>query len=157
MVSADQIGLPLDAAHAAELTQLGMRVIESANRRLVVRHPLRPEVRTVDVVEFYDEDPRTGLGRGAVIYGESHMDRSPCGTGTTARMTLLHHRGQLAAGQVYKNAGPLGTVFEGQIVQTLPIGEFQGIVGQIRGTAQVTGYHQFVLDDLDPFPKGFLL
>jgi proline racemase len=48
-------------------------------------------------------------------------------------------------------------VFEGQIVQTLPIGEFQGIVGQIRGTAQVTGYHQFVLDDLDPFPEGFLL
>jgi proline racemase len=49
------------------------------------------------------------------------MDRSPCGTGTTAKMTLLHHRGRLDPGQVYKNAGPLGTVFEGQIVKTVAI------------------------------------
>ena len=110
------------------------------------------------VVEFYDTaDHARRRGRSVVIYGEAHMDRSPCGTGTAAKLTLLHHRGLLEVNQIFVNAGPLGTVFEGQIVQTLPIGEFQGIVGQIRGTAQVTGYHQFVLDDLDPFPRGFLL
>ena len=157
MVSARALGIELVPANRPQLIPLGMAVIEAANEAFRVYHPLRPEVNTVDVVEFYDEDPRTETGRGAVIYGESHIDRSPCGTGTTAKMTLLHHRGKLSPGEIYKNAGPLGTVFEGQIVQTLPIGEFQGIVGQIRGTAQVTGYHQFVLDDQDPFPKGFLL
>ena len=157
MVSARALGIELVPANRPQLIPFGMAVIEAANEAFRVYHPLRPEVNTVDVVEFYDEDPRTETGRGAVIYGESHIDRSPCGTGTTAKMTLLHHRGKLSPGEIYKNAGPLGTVFEGQIVQTLPIGEFQGIVGQIRGTAQVTGYHQFVLDDQDPFPKGFLL
>jgi len=157
MVSARTLGIELVPANRPQLIPLGMALIEAANDAFRVYHPLRPEVNTVDVVEFYDEDPQNGIGRGAVIYGESHMDRSPCGTGTTAKMTLLHHRGKLNPGEIYKNAGPLGTVFEGQIVQTLPIGEFQGIVGQIRGTAQVTGYHQFVLDDRDPFPKGFLL
>jgi proline racemase len=157
MVPARALGIELVPANRPRLIPLGMAVIEAANEAFRVYHPQRPEVNTVDVVEFYDEDPRTGTGRGAVIYGESHMDRSPCGTGTTAKMTLLHHRGKLTPGVTYQNAGPLGTLFEGQIVQTLTIGEFQGIVGQIRGTAQVTGYHQFVLDDQDPFPRGFLL
>jgi proline racemase len=157
MVSARSIGIELGPENSRRLISLGMAVIEAANRNLSVYHPERPEVNTVDVTEFYDEDPETGTGKGAVIYGESHIDRSPCGTGTTAKMTLLYHRGKLAAGQIYKNAGPLDTVFEGRIVKTLPIGKFDGIVGQIRGNAQITGYHQFVVDANDPFPKGFLL
>jgi len=72
-------------------------------------------------------------------------------------MTLLYHGGKLSNGDVYKNAGPLGTVFEGCIVKTLSLDKFAGIVGQIRGNAQITGYHQFVVDDNDPFPKGFLI
>ena len=157
MVSARSIGIDPVPQNSHRLIPLGMAVIEAANRSLSVYHPERPEVNTVDVTQFYDRDPQTGTGRSVVIYGESNMDRSPCGTGTTARMTLLHHTGKLASGQVYKNAGPLGTVFEGKIVKTVPIGDFSGIVGQIRGTAQITGYHQFVVDTNDPFPEGFLL
>jgi len=157
MVSAKSIGIDLVPENSHRLIPLGMAVIETANQILSVYHPERPEVNTVDVTEFYDEDPKTGTGMGVVIYGESHMDRSPCGTGTTAKMTLLYHRGKLGPGQVYKNAGPLGTVFEGRIVKTLPIGKFDGIVGQIRGSAQITGYHQFVVDANDPFQKGFLI
>jgi proline racemase len=157
MVSARSIGIDPVPQNSHRLIPLGMAVIEAANRSLSVFHPGRPEVNTVDVTQFYDRDPQTGTGRSVVIYGESNMDRSPCGTGTTARMTLLHHSGKLASGQVYKNAGPLGTVFEGQIVKTVPIGDFSGIVGQIRGKAQITGYHQFVVDGEDPFPIGFLI
>ena len=157
MVSARSVGIDLVPANSHRLIALGMAVIEAANRACEVHHPLRPEVRSVDVTEFYDQDPETGMGKSAVIYGESHMDRSPCGTGTTAKMTLLHHRNELEPGQAYRNAGPLGTVFEGRIIKTLPIGEFAGIVGQIRGNAQITGYHQFVVDDADPLPEGYLL
>ena len=157
MVSARSIGIDLVPENSHRLIPLGMAVIEAANRELRVYHPERAEVNTVDVTQFYDEDPKTGIGKSVVIYGESHMDRSPCGTGTTARMTLLHHQGKLSSDQVYKNAGPLGTVFEGRIVKTQSIGKFDGIVGQIRGNAQITGYHQFVLDANDPFQKGYLI
>ncbi|MCJ7538811.1 MAG: proline racemase family protein [Desulfobacterales bacterium] len=157
MVSARSIGIDLVSKNSHRLIPLGMAVIEAANRELSVYHPERPEVNTVDVTEFYDEDPKTGTGKSVVIYGESRMDRSPCGTGTTAKMTLLHHWGKLGSGQVYNNAGPLGTVFEGRIVKTLSIGKFSGIVGQFRGNAQITGYHQFVVDANDPFQKGFLI
>ncbi|MDY6792241.1 MAG: proline racemase family protein [Thermodesulfobacteriota bacterium] len=157
MVSARSIGIDLVPQNSHRLIPLGMAVIEAANRALRVYHPQRPEVNTIDVTEFYDEDPKTGTGKSVVIYGESHMDRSPCGTGTTAKMTLLHHLGTLDRGQDYKNASPLGTVFEGRIVKTLPIGKFKGIVGQVRGNAQITGYHQFVVDAHDPFQKGFLI
>ncbi|MGA6925877.1 MAG: proline racemase family protein, partial [Desulfosarcina sp.] len=144
-------------ANSHRLIPLGMAVIEAANRAFDVYHPGRPEVKTVDVTEFYDKGEEPGTGKSVVVYGESHMDRSPCGTGTTARMTLLHHQGQLGFGQIYNNASPLGTVFEGRIVKTVSIGEFDGIVGQVRGNSQITGYHQFVLDANDPFPEGFLI
>jgi len=157
MVSARSIGIDLVPENSHQLISLGMAVIEAANRALRVYHPERPEVNTVDVTQFYDDDPQTGNAKSVVIYGESNMDRSPCGTGTTARMTLLHHGGKLGPGQVYQNAGPLGTVFEGRIVRTLSIGRFSGIVGQIHGNAQITGYHQFVVDTGDPFPEGFLI
>jgi proline racemase len=157
MVSARSIGIDLAPENSHRLIQLGMAIIDAANRDLQVYHPERPEVNTVDVTEFYETDGKTGTGRSVVIYGESNMDRSPCGTGTTARMTLLHHQGMLTAGGTYTNAGPLNTQFEGRIVRTQPIGKFKGIVGQVRGNAQITGYHQFVLDAVDPFKEGFLL
>ena len=157
MVSARAVGIDLIPANSGRLIPLGMAIIEAANRQCRVRHPLRPEVDTVDVTEFYEEDPSGKSGRNVVVYGESHMDRSPCGTGTTAKMTLLHHHGKLGPGDRYQNASPLGTVFEGRIVETVAIGEFEGIVGRIAGNAQITGYHQFVLDENDPFQEGFLL
>ncbi len=157
MVSARSVGIDLVPANSHRLIPLGMTVIEAANQAFDVYHPGRPEVKTVDVTEFYDEDPAAGTGKSVVVYGESHMDRSPCGTGTTAKMTLLHHQGKLGPGQLYRNASPLGTVFEGHILKTVSVGEFNGIVGQVRGNARITGYHQFVVDANDPFPEGFLL
>jgi len=157
MVSAESISIDLVPENSQQLINLGMAVIDAANQTLPVFHPERPEVNTVDVTQFYGQDSQTGHGKSVVIYGESNMDRSPCGTGTTARMTLLHNHGELAPGQIHKNSGPLGTSFEGKIIRTLSIGKFPGIVGQIQGNAQITGYHQFVLDTNDPFPQGFLI
>ncbi len=160
MVSAESIGIDLTYENNQKLISLGMAIIDSANRELEVYHPQRPEVNTVDVTEFYAENPEDQQGRSGssiVTYGESHMDRSPCGTGTTAKMTLMHHKGKLRPGQTYRNASPLSTIFEGRIVRELTIGDFSGIIGQIRGSATITGYHQFVLDPNDPFQQGFLL
>jgi proline racemase len=157
MVAASEIGIELAAENSGRLIPLGMAIIDAANRAFTVSHPERPEVASVDVTEFYEENLNEALGKGVVIYGESNMDRSPCGTGTAAKMTLLHHRGELKPGDTYHNTSPLGTVFEGRIVRTLKVGPFNAIVAQIRGNAQITGLHQFVQDPRDPFPEGFLL
>ncbi len=158
MVSAEQIGLPLDVENAGRLIELGMSIIEAANEQLTVRHPARPEVTTVDVTEFYDlSEHESGRGVSAVVYGESHIDRSPCGTGTSAKMALLHRRGQLALDQPFVNAGILGTTFEGRLVAEARVGDLPAVIPEVRGSAHVTGVHQFVLDPRDPFPQGFLL
>ena len=158
MVRSDQIGYALDASNSRALIDLGMDIIEQANHQLTVLHPTRPEVRTVDVVEFYEEAGTGGdQGRSVVVYGERHMDRSPCGTGTAAKLTLLHHRGRLPPGRPFVNRSPLGTAFEASVVEETHAGDLPAVVVEIRGSAHITGVHSFVLDPEDPFPGGFLL
>ncbi len=158
MVNASQVSLALKPENAAELVQLGMTIIDAANRQLSVSHPERPEVKTIDVVEFYNDIGESSKNScGIVIYGESHMDRSPCGTGTTAKMTLLHHLGHLNLNESYINAGPLGTEFKGRVIAETQIGDKPGVIAEVTGSAQITGFHEFVLDVDDPFPEGHLL
>ncbi len=158
MISAASHGIDLASAEPNDLVRLGMAVIDAANDQLTVHHPHRPEVETVDVAEFYQEkNDREKSGSGVVIYGEAHMDRSPCGTGTTAKMALLHHHGRLRAGESYSNSSPLGTVFTGKIIEETKIGSLPAVICRIRAGAVITGFHRFVLDPRDPFPRGFLL
>ena len=159
MLSAARLGLSLDPTpqNAARLIDLGMAAIAAANDQLTVRHPERPEVTTVDVTEIYQEGPRHDRGASAVVYGESHLDRSPCGTGTTAKMTLFHHLGRIKKDQVYQSSGPLGTVFEARVVQETSVGDLPAVVVEIKGGAYITGFQEYVLDPSDPFPDGYLL
>ena len=159
MVAADQLPVPLDVRrHGSRLVDMGMAIIAAANDQLKVAHPLRPEVRTVDVVKFYDPQAHgAGVGRGIVIYGEGQIDRSPCGTGTAAICTLLHHRGELAVGKSFASISPIDTRFTARIAAETRIGELPGVEVEIEGAAHVTGIHRFVLDPDDPLPDGFLL
>lgn len=162
MVSADQVGLELKPESTERLIELGMTIIDEANAQLTVRHPARPEVTTVDVTEFYTsggvvDGSGRAYGRSAVIYGASHIDRSPCGTGTSAKMAMLHHRGQLALHQPYVNAGILDTTFEGRLVAETMVGDLPAVVPEVRGSAHITGVHRFALTPDDPFPEGFLI
>ncbi|MGD2186338.1 MAG: proline racemase family protein [Desulfobacterales bacterium] len=158
MVSADQIGLDFSPSNGPRFIELGMQLIQAANQQLTVRHPARPEVNTVDVTEFYDPSmDAEGKGKSIVVLGEGHMDRSPCGTGTTAKMTLLHHGGHLGLNETFVNTSPLGTTFEGRLVEEIRLEDKQAVVAEVRGSAQITGVHEFIIDSRDPFQKGFLL
>lgn len=157
MLSAGQIGLELKIENSNRLIDLGMAAIDAANKQLDVSHPERPEVSTVDVTEFYDDSPYHDPGVSIVVYGESHMDRSPCGTGTTAKLTLFHHMGRIKKGEPYKNSGPLGTVFEAAVVEETKVGDLPAVVVEIKGGAYITGIQEYVLDQADPFPEGYLL
>jgi proline racemase len=112
----------------------------------------------VDVTEFYDpSSDAQGKGKSMVILGEGHMDRSPCGTGTTAKMTLLHHRGQLRLNEAFTNTSPLGTTFQGRLVEETRLGDTMAVVAEVRGSAYITGVNEFIIDPQDPFQEGFLL
>ncbi len=158
--------LELSVENVPELVGLGMAITEAANQQIHVQHPAQPYINTIDVVEFYD--PRGDAqrrGKNAVIYGEEHIDRSACGTGTSAKMALLHRHGDLTVGEAFINQSPLGSTFEGRIVAETTVGRsspgsapaIPAIVPQIRGTAHLTGLHRFVVTPEDPFPEGFLI
>ncbi len=158
MVSADEIGMKLIPENNAKLIGLGMEIIACANRQLRVRHPERPEVSTVDVTEFYEpEGHEKKRGKSIVIYGEAHMDRSPCGTGTAAKLTLLHHQGKIRAGEIFTNTGPLDTEFLASIVSETRVGDRDAVEVEIEGSAHITGFHEFVFEKEDPLSRGFLL
>lgn len=173
MVDAEKIGLSADLGNKETLIDLGMKIIDAANDQLEICHPLRPDVNTIDVTEFYDTGPDQDQGhdqgqdqdhdqghhqgRGMVIYGESHADRSPCGTGTAAKLALLHHKGKIAMNEPYTNFSPLGTWFNAQIVGEETIGSYKAMVTRIQGMAYITGIHHFVIEDHDPFDQGYLM
>jgi proline racemase len=159
MVDTRRIDLTPTLENKKVLVDLGMKIIEAANDQLTVTHPERPDVTTVDVTEFYDTVTTDGpaRGRGMVVYGESHMDRSPCGTGTAAKLALLHHRGKIELNQPYINASPLGTTFEARLVEKTRIGDFEASVTQVSGKAWITGVHHFTLDHTDAFQQGYLV
>lgn len=139
-----------------QLIDLGMTITGIACQKLKVCHPHRPEVCSIDVTEFYTHT-HGNHGQSLVIYGEAHLDRSPCGTGTAAKMALLHHKGLLRAGTTYSNQGPLETRFKARITEETSVGSYPAVRVEITGRAHITGLHHFVLDNNDPFPQGFLL
>jgi proline racemase len=150
--------IALTPENAPQLIQLGMAITEAANQQLEVQHPVRTFIDTIDVVEFYDPiGDAQGQGKSAVIYGEGHIDRSACGTGTSAKMALLHRQGKLSVDAKYVNHSPLGSTFEGRILDEILVGSIPAIVPQIRGRAHITGLHRFVVTADDPFPRGFLI
>ena len=159
MVDSSQIRIEPVLENKEVLTDLGMKIINAANEQLTVSHPVRPDVRTIDVTEFYDSqyDEGKAFGKGMVIYGESHADRSPCGTGTAAKLTLLHHYGKIKMNQRYINYSPLGTYFDAMLVKKEKIGSVDGFIVQIKGMAYLTGVHHFIVENNDPFQQGFIM
>lgn len=164
MVSVDQIDLELTVKNAPRLSQLGMDIIKAGNTQLEVQHPQKPYINTIDVVEFYDPGGhKDRRGKNFVVLGEGHVDRSPCGTGTCAKLALLHKQGQLDVGEPFVNQGLLGTTFDARIVRQSALEDLAtgrsmtAIIPEVSGVAHIIGLHYFVLTPEDPFPEGFLI
>ncbi len=93
--------------------------------------------------------------RNAVFYGDKAIDRSPCGTGTSARMAQLAARGELAVGDDFVHESIIGSLFRGRIEATTKVGNHAGIVPSIEGWARITGFNTLFIDDRDPYAHGF--
>jgi proline racemase len=143
---------------ARDLVVLGNRITAAAARQLPVQHPDNPDIHTVTFTEF--AMPFTGPGgvsRNAVIVAPGRIDRSPCGTGTSARLAVLHARGQLAPGQGFVHESIIGSRFEAGIAREVTVGGRPAIVPTIAGQAWITGVFQHGLDPSDPFRGGYTL
>ena len=142
---------PLELPRLIELGRAIKRDLEAENE---VVHPLEPELRDVYGVVFWQEEGEEPLTqRNVTVFADGEVDRSPCGSGTSARLALLHAEGRLAAGEPLRHLSIVGSEFTGRVVEELA----EGVVTEVEGSAHLTGRHEFVLEPDDELGEGFLL
>ena len=161
-VNARQLEIELIPDNTGQLADLGMRILVSANDQVSVHHPELSHIDRIIDVRFYVEPGSNGAdSRNVVILGDHMVDRSPCGTGTCAEAALRYAKGQLGLGKPFVTESIIGTRFAGSVIAETQVGSgldiFPAVIPVVTGSAYITGFHQFVLDDDDPFPEGFRL
>ena len=156
-VRADALGIELHRDNARQLLDAGMRIKAAAVDQIQVRHPINPDINTIGLVMVYaDPAGPNEPGRNTVILPGA-LDRSPCGTGTCARMAARVARGQLSVGEEFVHESILGTRFIGRVVAQVDVAGVPAIVPSITGRTFITGRAAWVLDPHDPFPTGYTL
>jgi proline racemase len=155
LVEAAAAGVAVDPAHSDELIARGLELMTAINAAERPVHPEDERIAGCRHVVFYEDGP-DGT-RNATSIHPGWLDRSPCGTGTSARMASLHARGELATGEAFVNESLIGTRFTGRVAEETTVGGLPAIVPEITGRAWVTGMGQYLLDASDPFPAGFAL
>ena len=148
----------LAAFSASQLVAFSRELRPAINAKYPGRfvHPGDPNIRDVSHVLWTGApSTETATARNAVFYGDKAIDRSPCGTGTSARMAQWVARGRLRTGDTFVHESYIGSVFEGRVVEEARIGGFKGIVPEIRGSAWVYGYNTLIIDQDHPYPEGF--
>ncbi|HZO33641.1 MAG TPA: proline racemase family protein [Gaiellaceae bacterium] len=158
IADASALGFAIEPGEARELSRIGELIREAARGQLPCVHPENPDIAGISIVEI--AEPFRGVGavtKNAVVVAPGRLDRSATGTGLSARMAVLHARGQLGAGETMTHASPIGSTFDGRIVAETSVGGRPAIIPAIRGRAFVTGITQVLVDPDDPFPEGYLL
>jgi len=148
----------LEAFSAAELIQFSQVLRKQINLKYKDRfvHPENTTIRDVSHILWTGAPLNaSSSGRNAVFYGDKAIDRSPCGTGTSARMAQLYAKGKLKSGEIYIHESYIGSTFNGYILEETTVGKKKGIVPSIEGWAKVFGYNTILIDDEDPYAHGF--
>jgi proline racemase len=148
----------LDAMPVSEIVKLSPLVRQAAEEKLAPIHPEDGRIRGVSHVMWCDRARATGAhARNAVFYGAKAIDRSPCGTGSSARMAQLVARGQLAVGEEFVHESIIGTLFNCRVEAATKVGNYTAILPSVAGWAQVIGHNTIYVDDRDPLAHGFQL
>ena len=156
LVDASKLGYNIGPAAVPALQKLGMKMLEKINKEAQVQHPTL-DITTVDLVEFYGPTPNPDNAdmRNVVIFGEAQADRSPCGTGTSAKLATLYAWDEIKIGEEFRYESFTGSVFRGVIKEETSIGEHKAVIPQITGSAYITGMGTYVIDPTDPLKYGF--
>ena len=161
LVDAPALGFRLAPDEARDLVEIGEKIKAAVVEQQPVFHPQNPDIHTVTFTEFTAPVAvnAEGIknGRNAVVISPGKIDRSPCGTGTSARLAVLHARGQLAINEEYLSTSLINSEFHAKILNTVNIADQTAVIPSISGRAWITGIHQYLLDPSDPFPTGYTL
>jgi proline racemase/trans-L-3-hydroxyproline dehydratase len=143
----------LERVEPGELPRL-IELGRAIKAELDVEHPTEPDLSGVYGVIFWQEEGEDPLTqRNVTVFADGEVDRSPCGSGTSARLALLHDEGRLATGEPLLHRSIVGTEFTGRVVAESP----EGVITEVEGSAHLTGRHEFVLEPDDELGEGFLL
>lgn len=164
---AADMGVKLDRHHAPAIARAGAALLAAAREQVPVVHPEQPDVTEISLVMLHGPADSPDIsGRNSVVLPTARitlddpaswrgaLDRSPCGTGTSARMAALHARGELGLGVPFVHQGVLGTTFLGMLRERTTVGGRDAVIPSIQGRAWIIGYVQHVLQPDDPFPTG---
>jgi proline racemase len=150
-----QLGLPFDRSEQQRILDAGLALMAAINEQRHPVHPENPEINGCHHVQLLAPGSNARHSQHAMAIHPGWFDRSPCGTGTSARMAQLHARGELALGADFVNESFIGTRFVGRLVEDTTVGGRPAVVPTITGRAWITGTAQYLLDPEDPFPAGF--
>ena len=148
----------VEPAELPRLIGLGREIKRTLEAELEIEHPLVPELRDVYGVIFWQEEGREPLTqRNVTVFADGEVDRSPCGSGTSARLALLDAAGELPRGAELRHRSIVGSEFTGRVVGAADVAGRPAVVTEVTGSAFRTGVSTFVLDPNDPLGEGFLL
>jgi proline racemase len=158
IVPAERAGLEITPRCAKEIVRKGCLIREAIFEQVEVQHPTIPAINRCSHVRFISKSPDPQVTtRNAVLYSAEAIDRSPCGTGTSAEMAARFGKGLQRIGEEMVSESIIGSRFYGNLIETTQVGPYQAVVPTIRGSAYVSGFQHIVLDPRDPFPHGFYL
>jgi 4-hydroxyproline epimerase len=143
---------------AGELVGFSPKLRRALNEKYEFVHPGDPRISGLSHIQWTGAPTVAGAqARNAVFYGDKAIDRSPCGTGTSARMAQLAARGKLEVGDEFVHESIIGSLFRGRVEARTTVAELEAIVPSIAGWARMTGYNTIFIDDRDPFAHGFVV
>lgn len=165
IVDAADLGLRVVPGSIDALTRAGAAITDALRQHHSPTHPTDADLGFVYGTIIVDHDPATAPDgratnasmRNVTVFADAEVDRSPCGSGTSALLAWLHAAGRLELGQDVRNASITGEIFDGRVESLTALGSREAVVTSVAGTGYVTGYHTFVVDDRDPLGAGFLL
>ena len=160
LVESHDVGIGLSRDEARDLVELGERIKAAAAEQLPSIHPENSAIHTVNQTEFVGPVKMVDgvkTSKNAVIVSPGRIDRCPCGTGTSARMALLHERGELGIGEAFRHTSIIDTEFDCHIVETTSVGNLPAVIPVVSGRAWLTGISHYGVDPEDPFPRGYRL
>jgi proline racemase len=157
IVGLAELGIPFERREKQRLLDAGLSIMDAVTEQDRPVHPVNPEISGCHHVYLAAPGSTARHSRHAMAIHPGWFDRSPCGTGTSARMAQLHARGELPLDTEFRNESFIGTHFLGRLVEETTIGGIPAVVPKITGRAWLTGTAQYWLDPDDPFPAGFQL
>jgi proline racemase len=160
VVDAKSLGFEIVEHEARDIARLGVAITNAANEQLGFTHPENPDWDHISFCAFCGPltQSDTGLtGKSAVAIQPGKVDRSPTGTAVSARLALMHAKGEIVRGQSFEAVSIIGSRFVGQIVDTSEVRNRPAVIPEISGRGWITGIHQHMLDPEDPWPGGYRL